>query len=291
LVGLILFVVVADRGCLAFVLQHRHIIVVPQNVTLEDIVMTREFVEGHIFTENPASPSQLCSLSGIRVVLSDAQDSVSVLAGPPSDAERFSFFSDTAAVFGPRSVFAHPPTRPLSVVHILRVTALELNSVNVPMVLVSDPISFPDAHWSRRGGTALAHSQSTVELAERQAAVTHAAAAELRAETMHEDAPAPALQHVNIHEFMDRLKDPRAADVARRLKMFIAQFLSPDARSPDALAQQARDFMDHLEMEVRTSLGHARVRSLTAHSWLRTSCGARQARGQCRRPVRVWKST
>jgi len=186
------------------------IIFAPQNVTLDNVTVTRGFVEAHVAFVNPHNSSQFSSLSGIRGIFSEKRDFVLILEGPPSDSERFQFFSDPSAIFGPGSVFASPPSNPVAKLHILRESHVEIQGTSIPLVLISDPITYQGAPWAKTLNPIpkpQKHSSATVG--------TVVIGANASAE------PAHPLQHVNIHEFLERLKDPRALEIAKQLKTFV----------------------------------------------------------------------
>lgn len=144
---------------------------------------------------------------------------MSILAGPPTDAQRFQFFSEPTSLFGSGSIFTEKDPKTLSTIIVLRESTLEIAGQMFPLMLVSDPLDYPGAPWGRRGR--LAHSQSTAELDHSSAPSAPSAAVGTPREMRVDDSapPAVAFQQLNIHDFMERLKDPRSTDVNRKLKL------------------------------------------------------------------------
>jgi hypothetical protein len=69
---------------LASSLSPDDVLIVPQNVSIESLIMSREFAEAHTARVNPMAPYQMCSLDGRRMLLSDDRRVLSVLPGEAS---------------------------------------------------------------------------------------------------------------------------------------------------------------------------------------------------------------
>jgi hypothetical protein len=223
------------------------VVVVPQSVTLERVTITRELMEQHVGALNPANRAQIVFVNGSCATLTDERDKLLVLQGPPSDAGMFAHFqsgANVAAEFAAHPAFerqasgagagAAAVAAPLVTALVLRESVLELDKrADVAMLIVSDPIE-------------IARPQASNEQAEQD---------ERR-----------LLGIVNIHDFMERLQDPRAADVRARLQVFITSFLR-DERQAEQLAHVARNFM------VRACV-HACVRAcVRTTAFLHWRCG------------------
>eukprot|EP00698_Gefionella_okellyi_P022839 TRINITY_DN7641_c0_g1_i1.p1 TRINITY_DN7641_c0_g1~~TRINITY_DN7641_c0_g1_i1.p1 ORF type:complete len:459 (-),score=91.57 TRINITY_DN7641_c0_g1_i1:10-1386(-) len=202
---------------LAESLAHRAAtLLVPQNVTLEDIEITQEFAAAHIALFNPQSKLKFATLNGIAGSISDRRDFLSVVSGPPAGSEPFE--------------------QPFKL-HVLREAHVDIHGHGIPMILISDPVVYVDCAWA-------SHQQIQAKPRVVQRPTTVAAAA---------TPAAVALPQVNMNDFLDRLKDPRASQIATQLKSFIAGFAADEASSPDERARKAQMFMERLEAMIQSS--------------------------------------
>jgi hypothetical protein len=149
-----------------FLTPVQHVLVVPQNVSIENFIMSREFAEAHTARVNPVAPYQMCTLDGRRALLSDDRRVLSVLPGEasrsffdPTAADLSAFWDREAAVFEQERRASVQKTSRADTYVILREGTVDLGVFGgkgaVPVLLVSHAIKprSPSKGWATHPAT------------------------------------------------------------------------------------------------------------------------------------------
>eukprot|EP00762_Andalucia_godoyi_P005205 ANDGO_04023.mRNA.1 Vacuolar protein sorting-associated protein 9A len=132
-------------------------ILVPQNVSIEDVVISMDFAQTHVVYFNPANQFQFVTINGVRGVISQAVDDLRVIAGPPNDEERIRFLQDSLSVFtrireGVPTVFDQVASGEIALdkvpqIHVMRQSGIQLCGASLPFYVISEPIKLEGAEW------------------------------------------------------------------------------------------------------------------------------------------------
>jgi ribosomal protein L25 (general stress protein Ctc) len=114
-----------------------------QSVTLPNDQINHDFVQTHIIYYNPQNQLQWTSLNGVRGSFSENYDTITIESGPPRGEDQISFFRDPLALFRQEK-----PTTISKKIHVLRVSDIDINSNNIRMILISEPVSYEGCTWS-----------------------------------------------------------------------------------------------------------------------------------------------
>jgi hypothetical protein len=122
-------------------------IVAPQSVTIENVSLTPAFINTHLISIDPSNPSHFVSTNGLRGVISDKRDMIYIVEAPPANDDAIEFLRDPASSFKKKWSFDSQSTQRL---FLLRETEVQLPYFPkaLPLILISDPITYPGCTWS-----------------------------------------------------------------------------------------------------------------------------------------------
>eukprot|EP00658_Telonema_sp_P-2_P031377 TRINITY_DN2348_c0_g1_i2.p1 TRINITY_DN2348_c0_g1~~TRINITY_DN2348_c0_g1_i2.p1 ORF type:complete len:488 (+),score=119.52 TRINITY_DN2348_c0_g1_i2:88-1551(+) len=245
------------------------VVLVPANVTLEGMNITSTFIETHLVTTNPAQMKecQFVSVNGVRGLFSKGKDSLTVLQAPPEGGFEFTgeMFEGHSAAY--EDTLSNPQAY---TVHSLRVSDLELGDQKVPFILISEPLSFQGCPWDnpiQQGEDTSDAAMGEDDGGDQSVAVpgsmprrirdflnifgTSAAPANETAmvqadSSLKESAVADAAKiTLTYRDFLEKLRQPAAADIVNNMKVFIENF---QKRPPqEDLHLSVRAFLDQME--------------------------------------------
>eukprot|EP01028_Stygiella_incarcerata_P007298 TRINITY_DN3011_c0_g1_i2.p1 TRINITY_DN3011_c0_g1~~TRINITY_DN3011_c0_g1_i2.p1 ORF type:complete len:875 (-),score=266.26 TRINITY_DN3011_c0_g1_i2:14-2563(-) len=142
--------------------QKTSALLVPQQVSIETLRMSTEFIKTHIIVLNPLDSLEFISLSGVRGVLSPTFEEVVILSGPPEDPRLFhAFLENPISLFKDRSIhgkwhwdkpWPRAKREELTLKHpfiqVLRHTSVVIDGFSIPMMIVSGPVVYEGrTHW------------------------------------------------------------------------------------------------------------------------------------------------
>lgn len=136
------------KGFVQSLSPDEHVLLVPQNISIEQLIISREFAESHVVRINPLAPYQMVSLTGRRLMLSEDRHLLYMLAGQgeggsfDASAKDLSVFWDRESSFfdAERKAIARSPSRAETYV-VLREGSVDLARQPLPVFLLSHPLS------------------------------------------------------------------------------------------------------------------------------------------------------
>jgi len=260
------------------------IILVPATVTLEGMKITPAFMETHLIATNPLKTSQFVAVNGIRGVFSSMRDSLTVLSSPPPQEESFKFFQETVELFPPGLTLYdedHSHLHQSHNVHLLRESELDIGERRaVPFILISEPLFYEGCPWhpamaasSEMSAIASDHAggdgtDGMVATDPAQPSVprrirdflnifgntTGSAGADgavLPEDSVKEGEGMTAgpVNTLTYRDFLDKLRQPAAADVVNAMKTFIENFQKKSQQAEQH--KKVRQFLDHMEETIQ----------------------------------------
>ncbi|PRP77765.1 hypothetical protein PROFUN_14126 [Planoprotostelium fungivorum] len=171
------------KDLIKLISQSEASIFVPQSVSLENLDISRDLVETHLFYTNIDKPTQFVTQNGVLGTFNTKKTMLSVISPPQALVTSPTQF-DPLAISPPtlfksqRAQFeGYDCDRPKSPIHVLReghITFEGEHKIHVPLVLISEPLQYNDCAWdskmaaqdkkSKEFGIRKHHSASTVDL-------------------------------------------------------------------------------------------------------------------------------
>eukprot|EP01118_Nematostelium_gracile_P015409 TRINITY_DN6171_c0_g1_i1.p1 TRINITY_DN6171_c0_g1~~TRINITY_DN6171_c0_g1_i1.p1 ORF type:complete len:569 (-),score=107.38 TRINITY_DN6171_c0_g1_i1:50-1756(-) len=134
-----------------YILQNEASILVPQDVTLEPLNITGDFLESHVIITNPKNTHHFVTMNGILGVFSPSKDKIFLISVPISKRRE----SGLNPLIDPFTVFSTEKEQFESFnpankhgIHILREGQVEYRKNHINILLISEPVMFEGCEWS-----------------------------------------------------------------------------------------------------------------------------------------------
>lgn len=293
-----------NKDIISFIKQNEATVLAPQTVTLENIDISRDFVEAHIIISNPNNDKQWITMSGIFGLFDDKRETVRVLNSnqqlqpfdplvPPSTLFSSSLFENLLKSSEAQSM--------QNSIVVLREGHFTVDKSLIPLILISEPVMHPKPAQDlvpksispkktatltsiQPANSSSPNAYQTLELLKSSSLLSlkpqglrdmlfqfslNGAYAPLFPESPEstskvtpqtsEDNKNQVIQNQNainaslprpIVPFLQKLKQPQAADIVRSLKNFLNNFVSTSPRPLQIQGKIVRDFLHELYFKI-----------------------------------------
>jgi len=266
------------KDVLNFVTINEASILAPQNVTLDNVSITRSFIETHVVLINPNDQNQFVSMNGILGVISPEQETLHIISFA-HHSPSFNPLVDLKILFdSEKDLFKNYVVNPkASHIHALRRGQVNFDGKSlVSLILISEPLSYDGCDWKNVKSAEQTQQQLKTHrkteskdfLSFTSRAVgmkpkglrdflkqfgTQTSSAPLFPETQESEAE---IEKRNAKEnsgsqkantFFSKLKQPQATDIVKSIKSFIANYLNQPHESMKEQSFKIHSYLSTLE--------------------------------------------